>query len=175
MAVIAVAEPRGYRLIRIDYWKEPRFVDLSWDEKYLMLCLLVNPDTKTSGRFRLHPKWLSYYTGFTEEEVRDLLDRLWDARLLTYDDATYEIDLTPCLDMIQNFDGTWGKLKRQVFERDNYTCTYCGGRHVDIVADHITPRSKGGSDALENLRTACRECNSSKSNRSLDEWGGRNV
>lgn len=40
------------------------------------------------------------------------------------------------------------------------TCWICRGPAT--TADHITPRSLGGSDDLDNLRPACKRCNSSR-------------
>lgn len=42
-------------------------------------------------------------------------------------------------------------------------CQYCGVEGANHV-DHIQPRSKGGSDALENLILACQGCNLRKRN-----------
>ena len=60
-------------------------------------------------------------------------------------------------------------LRFVVLRRDGFTCTYCGRRPPDVVlhVDHIVPRSKGGGNALTNLRTACVDCNLGKSDRSL--------
>lgn len=57
------------------------------------------------------------------------------------------------------------KLRFQVLTRDNYTCRYCGAFApvVKLVLDHVVPKSKRGADILENLVTACEECNSGKS------------
>lgn len=61
----------------------------------------------------------------------------------------------------------WKKLSAQVIKRDGGVCYYCGTDDPTEVmtADHITPRSKGGTDTLDNLVCACRPCNSSKGNR----------
>ena len=60
-------------------------------------------------------------------------------------------------------------LRQAVFERDNFTCQYCGryGRGVKLEIDHIIPVSKGGATDIRNLITACRECNRAKRNRLL--------
>ena len=56
------------------------------------------------------------------------------------------------------------KLRFQVFWRDGFTCQYCGRKPPEVVleVDHIIPRSEGGTDNIENLVTACRDCNRSK-------------
>ncbi len=64
---------------------------------------------------------------------------------------------------------THEELRQAVFERDNFTCQYCGryGRGVKLEIDHIIPVSKGGATDIRNLITACRECNRAKRNRLL--------
>jgi hypothetical protein len=57
-----------------------------------------------------------------------------------------------------------GKLRQQVYERDEWRCCSCGST-VDLDVDHIWPRSRGGGIALENLQTLCKPCNLSKSDR----------
>lgn len=64
-------------------------------------------------------------------------------------------------------------LREQVFRRDGLTCVYCQSV-TDVGVDHIVPRSRGGSDELDNLCCACGPCNASKGNKMLDEWMGRN-
>lgn len=64
----------------------------------------------------------------------------------------------------------WYKLIKQVFERDDYTCQYCGQIGGKLEADHIIAFSKGGSDKLENLITACRKCNRQKRDKTVEEF-----
>lgn len=61
------------------------------------------------------------------------------------------------------------KLRFSVFHRDGFTCQYCGKRPPEVIleADHIVPRVEGGKDQLENLVTACFDCNRGKSDTSL--------
>jgi 5-methylcytosine-specific restriction endonuclease McrA len=51
-----------------------------------------------------------------------------------------------------------------ILSRDHFTCQYCGRKAPDVVLeiDHITPRSKGGTNATANLVTSCRACNNGK-------------
>ena len=51
-------------------------------------------------------------------------------------------------------------------------------RSVAGILDHIKPRSRGGSDAISNLRLSCRFCNRMKAARlpaELLEWAARIV
>jgi len=64
----------------------------------------------------------------------------------------------------------WEALRQAVFERDDFTCQYCGARHLPLECDHILPVSRGGLNEIENLTTACRPCNQSKHDMTPDEW-----
>ncbi|MFQ5825605.1 MAG: HNH endonuclease [bacterium] len=67
-------------------------------------------------------------------------------------------------------------VKEEIFKRDNYRCVVCGrGREdgVEIVADHIKPKDKGGTNDAENGQTLCTEHNLLKKNYSQTEAGKR--
>jgi len=55
-------------------------------------------------------------------------------------------------------------LRKAVFARDGEMCRYCGSTS-DLQIDHVIPASVGGPNCMENLVTACRECNMKKLNR----------
>lgn len=82
------------------------------------------------------------------------------------------------------------KLKRKVWERDNYTCRLklvpgCRGdmrkgyqdwlagritrKRAALSVDHLKPTSRGGHWSMENLVTACMPCNLHKGNRTEEE------
>jgi hypothetical protein len=64
----------------------------------------------------------------------------------------------------------WEAIRSLVFARDDYTCTYCGSRQPPLHCDHVVPVSRGGSDEMSNLATACKRCNLSKGDKLLEEW-----
>lgn len=68
----------------------------------------------------------------------------------------------------------WALLRAVVFERDDYTCRYCGERGGRLECDHVVPVSRGGTNEMDNLVTACLPCNRSKRDKLLSEWRGRN-
>ena len=56
-----------------------------------------------------------------------------------------------------------------VLARDKWKCLSCGRSAKEdgvlLEVDHIIPRSKGGSDDMNNLQTLCKKCNIGKSNK----------
>lgn len=64
--------------------------------------------------------------------------------------------------------------KRNVYLRDRFVCQYCDMKITDKTAsvDHVIPVSQGGRNRWENLTTACRKCNSLKSDKR--DWQPRN-
>ena len=64
----------------------------------------------------------------------------------------------------------WADLLSSIFERDNYTCAYCGDRGGRLECDHVVPLARGGSNDPENLVTACFPCNRDKGTKFVGEW-----
>lgn len=70
---------------------------------------------------------------------------------------------------------TGKRLRFAVFDRDSFTCQYCGAQppEVVLVIDHITPVASGGATSIDNLVTACEPCNQGKSDKRLGSAGPR--
>lgn len=64
----------------------------------------------------------------------------------------------------------WAAIRSFVFDRDDYTCQYCGLRGGRLECDHVQPLSRGGRNDQDNLLTACYACNRSKGRKTVDEW-----
>jgi hypothetical protein len=60
-------------------------------------------------------------------------------------------------------------IRQRVFERDNYTCRYCGSKEGPFHADHVYPYSRGGETSINNMVTACARCNTKKSSK-VGRW-----
>jgi hypothetical protein len=68
---------------------------------------------------------------------------------------------------------SWERLREIVKNRDNELCQYCykyAPDGEDGEVDHILPLAQGGTDGIDNLVWACRECNQLKSSKTLREW-----
>ena len=68
------------------------------------------------------------------------------------------------------------KLTRiEIFNRDRYTCQYCGKETRHLTLDHVLPRYRGGQHTWENVVAACVACNRRKAGRTPKEAGMRLV
>lgn len=60
------------------------------------------------------------------------------------------------------YNPNWKYLRRQILERDGYTCRFCGrgGRFSDYILEvhHIIWRRYGGQDEPSNLIVCCIVC-----------------
>jgi len=61
------------------------------------------------------------------------------------------------------------RTRFEVFKRDGFVCQYCGAHPPDSIleVDHIIPVCEGGGSDVENLVTACFNCNRGKAGISL--------
>ena len=64
------------------------------------------------------------------------------------------------------------KLTRlEVFNRDQYTCQYCGKETKQLTLDHVLPRYRGGEHVWENVVSACIRCNRRKAGKTPTKAG----
>jgi predicted restriction endonuclease len=61
------------------------------------------------------------------------------------------------------------KWRQSIKEYWDHECAYCGETE-NLTLDHITPRSKGGTDRVTNVLCACKECNTSKGHQMWSDW-----
>ena len=64
------------------------------------------------------------------------------------------------------------KISRKALlnQEEQKVCQYCGDKDGPFEIDHIKPLSRGGTHRISNLAIACRICNRSKGNKTLEEW-----
>ena len=61
--------------------------------------------------------------------------------------------------------------KHTLFGRQEGVCNGCRNAFLfrNFTIDHVVPRSKGGTDHIDNLQLLCGACNSKKGNRTQTE------
>lgn len=62
--------------------------------------------------------------------------------------------------------------KAYLLERENYYCIYCGihASQTKMEIEHVIPRSKGGTNSLNNLVLSCETCNQVKGNQDVETF-----
>ena len=50
------------------------------------------------------------------------------------------------------------KVKKEIFERDNWQCVACGSYYLESVPHHIVYKSQGGIGEKRNGASVCRRC-----------------
>lgn len=116
--------------------------------------------------------WVRYWAeALDDEKIQSLPAALFKKKFLAAV-AGEENEFAPYIQLEPGwYAGTdWKTRRTAVFERDDYTCQYCGARGVQLQCDHIIPFSRGGPHDLGNLTTACKPCNQSKRAKTPEEW-----
>lgn len=63
------------------------------------------------------------------------------------------------------------EIREWLLEKWGRRCVYCGATNVPLEVEHLTPKSRGGSDRASNLGLACHACNRAKGNQTAEEFG----
>lgn len=62
--------------------------------------------------------------------------------------------------------------RRKIYDKFHGACMYCGKKleYNDFEVEHIIPKSKGGGSRISNLGVACKQCNSKKKDKTVEEF-----
>ncbi|MEO0596436.1 MAG: RNA-guided endonuclease IscB, partial [Chloroflexota bacterium] len=63
------------------------------------------------------------------------------------------------------------EVREYLLEKWGRTCAYCGIKDVPLEIEHIIPKSREGSNRVNNLTLACHACNQDKGNQTASEYG----
>ena len=66
-------------------------------------------------------------------------------------------------------------IREYLLEKFKRQCVYCKKKDCKLEIEHIVPKSRGGSNRVNNLTIACHECNQRKDNMTAEEFGFPNV
>lgn len=81
-----------FRKIETTFWSEDAFVlDLEKEKKFFYIYLLTNPNVNQSGCYEISKRTMSFQTGFTIQELDELIKFFTEAGKIEYDSKTSEI------------------------------------------------------------------------------------
>lgn len=63
------------------------------------------------------------------------------------------------------------EVKEYLLEKWSRKCAYCHAENVPLEVEHLTPKSRGGSNRVSNLTLACTSCNQKKNSQTAAEFG----
>lgn len=63
------------------------------------------------------------------------------------------------------------EVREYLLEKFDRKCCYCGKTNCRLEIEHITPKSRGGSNRVSNLCLACHDCNQKKGSQTSTEFG----
>lgn len=67
------------------------------------------------------------------------------------------------------------EIREYLLEKFGRKCSYCGKQNTPLEVEHIIPKSRGGSNRVDNLCISCHTCNQRKGNQTAEEFGYPNV
>jgi 5-methylcytosine-specific restriction endonuclease McrA len=107
----------------------------------------------------------------------------WVKRLLRYAPLTWAAVETarfdtqkmenPEINGVEYQQGTLAgyDVREYLLEKWGRRCVFCGAQGVPLQVEHLTPKSRGGSDRVHNLALACGRCNQDKGQQTAAEYG----
>ena len=134
-------------------------------EKGRLLLIALGTFSDYADRFQWDDAAISNHCG---GDVAQSMDELERAGLVLRHGNIGEINFL--YGHPRRYVSRWENIRSLVFIRDQHTCTYCGSKDTPLHCDHVIPVSRGGTDELSNLTTACEKCNLSKGSKLVEEW-----
>ena len=61
-------------------------------------------------------------------------------------------------------------IRNYLLEKHNRKCFYCGKSVSDFEVEHMLPKSRGGSNRIDNLTLSCHDCNQKKDTLTAEEF-----
>ena len=150
------------RSVHPSLFTDEAFMHLSAKARLLILALGTYADY--ADRFVFDERAIREFCG----DLVDSFTELTQAGLVRDNGQNYEIDFA--FGFARKRVSKWENLRSLVFIRDSHTCQYCGSKSEKLHCDHVIPVSRGGTNTLDNLTTACQRCNLSKGSKTLEEW-----
>ena len=153
-ALLSRAQLRRGRRSRKTRYRQPRFSNRKRSQGWLAPSLRSRVDNVVALTSKLYT--VCPLTSIPVEQVR------FDTQLME----------SPEISGVAYQQGTLAgyEVREYLLEKWKRQCVYCNAKDVPLQIEHITPRSRGGSDRVSNLALACGKCNQKKGNRLLEDF-----
>jgi len=103
------------------------------------------------------------------------LKKLCPIEHISYENAKFDTQLmrNPEINGVEYQQGTLKgyEVREYLLEKFGRKCCYCGKENVPLEVEHIIPKSRGGTDRVDNLCLACHDCNQRKGSKTAEEFG----
>ena len=116
------------------------------------------------------------------DNIKSWVNRLRKLTLLTnisYENCKFDTQLmnNENIKGVEYQQGTLSgyEVREYLLEKFDRKCIYCGKENTPLEIEHIIPKSRGGSDKIDNLGVACHDCNQTKGNMTAEEFGFSNI
>lgn len=117
------------------------------------------------------PASVARWTGRTDGRARELIE--WfraKGFVRSVDGVDVCHEFSPCHGYREDQPRPVNKKRETVMKKYGGICAYCGDASGPFQIDHIMPKSRGGSNAMDNLAWSCAKCNSEKGAMTPEEW-----
>ena len=116
------------------------------------------------------------------DNIKSWVNRLRKLTLLTnisYENCKFDTQLmnNENIKGVEYQQGTLSgyEVREYLLEKFDRKCIYCGKENTPLEIEHIIPKSRGGSDKIDNLGVACHDCNQTKGSMTAEEFGFPNI
>lgn len=151
---------RRYRMRR--YWKNREKINNRRKERYYS----ITPEER-HAKYLLRQEYFLNFARKNRERIQQY-QRMWrkanpDKHADTENRRRARKRNAPLINKID---------RMTIIEREKWTCYLCGVicTRTNVTLDHVIPLYHGGSHTTDNLRVACRSCNSSKGTKLLKDF-----
>jgi DnaD/phage-associated family protein len=114
-----------FRMVRVDFWREPMVLEeMTPEDKYFYLYLLTNPNTTQIGIYQITKKQMAFDLGYSIESVHSIMDRfIQHHQVIRYNPETREL-------AIKN----WGKYNLHKGGKPIMDCIYSELKEVGDIS-----------------------------------------
>lgn len=144
---------------------------LAFEDRWHFVALLCcKAQGLLDGEDPLMRRKIAVKLGLAVRELDEVARRLEEVGLVDAETLQPAMRLVVQRESMRPVESVWRVIRSRIFQRDGYSCRYCGATGVRLECDHVIPVSRGGGHDDSNLATACFDCNRSKRDKLLTEW-----